>query len=101
MINDGYLCCRCLCRVHAPCDARSVVCVYLRALSLESGECSLDDDDDDDERDEILKILDFGEFFDDGTTYRQLLGTKMAGRKMVHQDIVAASDSSDLIACML
>jgi hypothetical protein len=48
-----------------------------------------------------LKILDFGEFFDDGTTYRQLLGTKMAGRKMVHQDIVAASDSSDLIACML
>lgn len=82
--------------------ARSVVCVYLRALSLESGECSLDDDDDDDERDEILKILDFGEFFDDGTTYRQLLGTKMAGRKMVHLDnIVAASDSSDLIACML
>lgn len=98
MINDGYLCCRCLCRVHAPCTERSTcICVYLS----KSGECSLDDDDDDDERDEILKILDFGEFFDDGTTYRQLLGTKMAGRKMVHQDIVAASDSSDLIACML
>lgn len=56
-----------------------------------------------DDDDEILKILEFGEFFNDGTLLHiaKLIGTKMAGRKMVHQDIVAASDSSDLIACML
>ena len=81
--------------LHARSVVRVSACISRRVESARLTMTMMNDDD------EILKILDFGEFFNDGTTYRQLLGTKMAGRKMVHLDIVAASDSSDLIACML
>jgi hypothetical protein len=68
--------------LHARSVVRVSACISRRVESARLTMTMMNDDD------EILKILDFGEFFNDGTLLHiaKLIGTKMAGRKMVRQD---------------